>query len=513
MERLSNIIRTGQGPHMAAHQRLSQQPPAQGQRQPMQPRRPLPEQSGRAGVSARPSGLYSTRLPYEPEAHDEQWEEPARPRSRATYGSQRVPRIPQTGRYTEQPPQGDYYEEDERSTVVPADVQEEWSDDTAGMRYGDWESAPGYAYSVDYQEEEEYELPAPRYGDTNPAPRQPEQEISQVAQRLAQLHNRNNPLATRHLYRITPENAQPASARELREARLPVPATSSQLTPARQGQRTTQPLKPRQMARVSNEMRQRSPRAQQPALAETSRGTDADYTITVNSASSVCPICKGAGFLRNDVPFGHPQFGKPIACQCKEQERKRKRRQQLQEISNLGAFASKRFETFNPRVPGTQEAYNVTVDFAKNPDGWLLLVGPNGCGKTHLAAAIANECLEAGAVVLFATVPDLLDHLRAAFAPDAAEVYDQLFARMREAEVLVLDDLGAQQSSPWANEKLFQLLNYRYNSGFPTVITANPRGLQATDERIRSRLSDIGLVVTLNLDRARDYRPGNPHRD
>ncbi|HET8844054.1 MAG TPA: ATP-binding protein, partial [Ktedonobacteraceae bacterium] len=172
-----------------------------------------------------------------------------------------------------------------------------------------------------------------------------------------------------------------------------------------------------------------------------------------------------------------------------------------------------RFESFNYRVPGLQEAFQVSMEFAKAPSGWLLLIGPNGCGKTHLAAAIANQCLEAGAVVLFATVPDLLDHLRAAFAPDSNEIYDQLFARMREAEVLVLDDLGTQQSSPWANEKLFQLLNYRYNSGFPTVITANPRGLQTTDERLRSRLSDVGLVTAVNLDRARDYRPNNPHRD
>jgi DNA replication protein DnaC len=513
MERLSNIIRTGQGPHMAAHQHLSQQPPAQGQRQPMQPRRPLPEQSGRAGVSARPSGLYSTRLPYEPEAHDEQWEEPARPRSRATYGSQRVPRIPQTGRYTEQPPQGDYYEEDERSTVVPADVQEEWSDDTAGMRYGDWESAPGYAYSVDYQEEEEYELPAPRYGDTNPAPRQPEQEISQVAQRLAQLHNRNNPLATRHLYRITPENAQPASARELREARLPVPATSSQLTPARQGQRTTQPLKPRQMARVSNEMRQHQ-------ITNASHEEDGEPTIYIpppyKSPVEICPICKGAGYLRQDVPYGHPGFGKPVQCECKRKELKTKQRQKRQEEANLRSLNDKRFSNFIVDNAHFQlrEAYQIAREYAKNPNGWLVFMGKPGCGKTHLAAAIANQCVETGAKVYFITVSDLLDHLRAAFNPSSDITYDSLFNTIREVELLVLDDLGAQKSSPWANEKLFQLINYRYNYRMPTVITTNLTPGQAViDDRIRSRMNDFSFVTLINLDRVRDYRPNNPRRD
>ena len=212
------------------------------------------------------------------------------------------------------------------------------------------------------------------------------------------------------------------------------------------------------------------------------------------------------------MPFGDPNFGKPVACDCKEAERKEKRRQQLRDMSNMDALRSHNFRNFVPRIPGVQEAFDAALAFAANPEGWLVLVGPNGCGKTHLAAAIANQSLDEGAVVLFEAVPDLLDHLRAAFAPTANEVYDQLFSKMREAELLVLDDLGAQQSSPWANEKLFQLLNYRYNMCMPTVITSNTRALQGADERIRSRISDVSLVRNVNMDRARDYRPTNPKR-
>ena len=84
---------------------------------------------------------------------------------------------------------------------------------------------------------------------------------------------------------------------------------------------------------------------------------------------------------------------------------------------------------------------------------------------------------------------------------------------MREAALLVLDDLGAQQSSPWANEKLFQLLNYRYNSRIPTIITTNNTGLQGVEERVRSRMSDTSLVTRVTFEDAVDYRLRNPRRD
>ncbi len=228
---------------------------------------------------------------------------------------------------------------------------------------------------------------------------------------------------------------------------------------------------------------------------------------------ALCPICKGKGYLRADVPYGHPNFGKPIACECKERERHERRRLQLQELSNLGELYDKRFDNFNVTYCAVSEAYQIAREYAEEPDGWLVFIGRVGCGKTHLAAAIANQALANGSRVLFSTVSDLLDHLRATFMPNATEFYDHLFQEMREAELLVLDDLGAQQSSPWANEKLFQLLNYRYNSRFPTIITTNNTGLQGIEDRVRSRIMDVSLVTRITFDQTGDYRLRHPQRE
>ncbi|MEE9284893.1 MAG: ATP-binding protein, partial [Dehalococcoidia bacterium] len=102
--------------------------------------------------------------------------------------------------------------------------------------------------------------------------------------------------------------------------------------------------------------------------------------------------------------------------------------------------------------------------FAEEPSGWLVFSGPSGCGKTHLAAAIADRCIQDGRPVLFMVVPDLLDHLRAAYRPESEVGYDELFELLRNSPVLILDDLGVQSSTPWAEEKLFQLINHRYNA-------------------------------------------------
>jgi DNA replication protein DnaC len=145
------------------------------------------------------------------------------------------------------------------------------------------------------------------------------------------------------------------------------------------------------------------------------------------------------------------------------------------------------------------QCYQTAQAFAENPRGWLVLSGPSGCGKTHMAAAIANYRLKGGYPVFFVIVPDLLDHLRATFSPSSDVAYDELFERVRNAPLLVLDDLGTQSSTSWAEEKLFQILNHRFNAELPTVVTVN--NLKRLDERLAARLQDPGIAQQCELEK------------
>jgi DNA replication protein DnaC len=154
------------------------------------------------------------------------------------------------------------------------------------------------------------------------------------------------------------------------------------------------------------------------------------------------------------------------------------------------------------------EAYRIAFDFAKSPEGWLVFMGETGCGKTHLAAAIVNFRYEAGKPALFVVVPEFLDHLRSAFSPDSKVSYDRLFESVKTAPLLVLDDFGEQSTTPWVREKLYQLINYRYNGRLPTVITTRlsfDEILGEVDPAISSRLVDQRTSLPFNI-MAPDFR-------
>ena len=166
-------------------------------------------------------------------------------------------------------------------------------------------------------------------------------------------------------------------------------------------------------------------------------------------------------------------------------------------LIDLTYYHDKTFDTFDPRGieltidqrDNLKQVLDIAREYAEHPQDWLVLLGDPGCGKTHIAAAIVNHRVQQGYPALFVVVPDLLDHLRAAFSPDSKVSYDQRFEEVRTSPLLILDDLGTESATPWAKEKLYQIVNYRYVARRPTVITSNLKP-DELDPRIRTRIFD-----------------------
>jgi DNA replication protein DnaC len=223
-------------------------------------------------------------------------------------------------------------------------------------------------------------------------------------------------------------------------------------------------------------------------------------------AEPACRRCGGARFVRVTTDPEDARFGRPVPCSCALVEEPEERRERLLRYSRLGGLRRLTFDTLirrgrssDPRAHDRYaEAVAIAERFAGDPSGWLLLTGAHGTGKTHLAAAIANRRIDGGQPALFLAVADLLDHLRAAYAADAEVDYDELLEQVRNAPLLILDDLDAYAETPWAREKFFQVVSYRFNAALPTVFTASrPPG--EIDERLAARLTDPGMTQIVDL--------------
>jgi len=213
-----------------------------------------------------------------------------------------------------------------------------------------------------------------------------------------------------------------------------------------------------------------------------------------------------------DLPIGHPDFGKVQICTCRQRQVSQQVHQRLFALSNLNELSHLTFDNFQPRgriglgpwqADSLEQAYNHARQFAQSLNGWLLIQGGYGSGKTHLAAAIANFAVSVGVPTLFITVPDLLDTLRFAYS-DPEVTFEERFEEIRRAPLLVLDDFGTHNATAWAQEKLFQILNFRYINRLSLVVTTN-LPMDDIEGRIRSRLEDPELVTSVHI-LATDYR-------
>ena len=121
----------------------------------------------------------------------------------------------------------------------------------------------------------------------------------------------------------------------------------------------------------------------------------------------------------------------------------------------------------------------------------LILVGNNGVGKTHLACSIANKLIENGIPVIYGTLINLLAELQNSYDTDNNISEIEIIKLYENVELLIIDDLGKEKPSEWGLEKLFTIINSRYENNLPVIITTN-----YNQNSLVQRLSINGKIET-----------------
>lgn len=258
-------------------------------------------------------------------------------------------------------------------------------------------------------------------------------------------------------------------------------------------------------------------------------------SCTTESKTERCPECG------RPIIYGHTQlmgqtYSIPLECPCVTEKEGRERaahiaegrkyvRAYIGEAAGMSKRAARqRFRNFSPDS-GQAEAFAAAQAFAReyiegrNTGTGLLFIGGVGSGKSHLAAAIANAIMDYVPIpdstaegcgqglacditpysgVRFVGTVALLEQLRASF--NDSESAQNIIRRYREANLLILDDLGAEKPSDWARERLFDIIDFRYSECLPTIITTNaniPELRQKLGDRICDRIRSMCAAYTV----------------
>lgn len=199
--------------------------------------------------------------------------------------------------------------------------------------------------------------------------------------------------------------------------------------------------------------------------------------------SEVCPDCAGRGWIvKQDGTAGAAE-----RCHC---SRDRQSTRLLDRAGLPPRYSGCSFRTFDVnadraasrdqllRAKTISERYvdSFVTESGGFRESGLLYIGPPGAGKTHLAVAVLKQLITRFQIHgLFVDFTALIHEIQNSFDPTSSSSKQKLLDPVVGAEVLVLDELGAQKPSPWINEILYLIINSRYTRRSPTIFTTNFR--------------------------------------